>query len=89
MSSWTRSVDSANEFPGRDTSGTWKQGIVPELRRLGCVDARILDIGAGTESAAGPILLDFERIALLDSPTHQSPTNTQAGERHRCARVIV
>ena len=37
---------------------TWKQGIVSELRRLGCVDARILDIGAGT---------GIGRRALLDA----------------------
>lgn len=45
-------------FEAAASLDTWKQGVVRELRRLGCADARILDIGAGT---------GIGRRALLDA----------------------
>jgi len=35
-------------FEGEASRATWRDGIVAELERLGCGEARILDLGAGT-----------------------------------------
>ena len=60
------------DFERDAARATWQQGIVDDLRRLGCGRSRILDLGAGTGIGSRVIAQEFAGavVVSLDQSRH-------------------